>query len=279
MLFRSEQSVDGGTTWTVAGTDTTGQASAGTATPVYNSTTHQYEYTVARYYRLDNINTLVLYRIRVASTAANLSNVNCSFVATSSKIVHAVNCNVALPATAFLSGQVQDGSASLKWNSSNETANTRYIIERSNDQSLYTAVATVNGQGQEGASATYQFTDPQPITGPVTYRVRIVSNSLYRFSNLVLLSNSPLAPAIYSLINPFTDRLSFEITVPGAEKASFTIIDAYGRVIKRQQQQMTPGLNAISLTGLSNLAAGMYFLQVVYAGDLIVRQVVKMDPK
>ena len=145
--WQIEQSVDGGATWTVAGTDTTGQASSGTATPVYNAGTGQYTYTITRYYLLNNTNTLILYRIRVASTAANLSNANCSFVASSSKIVNAVNCLVVLPVSISLSGHLQDGLADLRGVSSNETAKTKYLVERSYDGSGYTAIATKSRSG------------------------------------------------------------------------------------------------------------------------------------
>ena len=277
--WQIEQSVDGGTTWTVAGTDTTGQASSGTATPIYNSTTSQYTYTITRYYLLNNTNTLILYRIRVASTAANLGNVNCSFVASSSKIVNAVNCQVVLPVSISLSGNLDDGAANLRWVSSNETANTKYVIERSNDGSGFTAIATVAGQAADGAASTYYFVNPQAVTGSVFYRVRIVSNSLFKYSNTILLSSSATALTISSLVNPFTDKISFEMVAPGSGMAVFTLIDAYGRIIRRQQQLVNPGLNSIVLPDLSALANGMYALQVQYGGTQICKPVVKISMK
>lgn len=278
--WQIEQSVDGGATWTVPGTDTTGLASSGSATPVYNPSTGQNEYSIRRYYRLNTINTLILYRIRVASTAANLSNSNCSFVATTSKIVRAVNCNIILPVSLLsFRGQLQDGLAQLQWISANETADTKYIIERSNDKTHFEPAGSVDGQATAGAGAAYRFVDPKIITGPVYYRIRITNGGLFKYSAVVLLSNSAIGFAINSLVNPFTDKVSFEMTVPGDEMAVFALIDAYGRVVKRQRQPVTKGLSSIEIPNLAALPAGMYVLQVQYSGMQVCKPVLKIVTK
>ncbi len=274
--WQVEQSLDGGGTWTVAGTDQSGSGSTGSVTPVYNSVTGQYEYSIARHYLLDNINLLILYRVRVASSPANLTTNDCSFIATTSKIVHAVNCNITLPVTiTSFSGKLQDGLANLQWIGNDETADTRYVIERSDDQSGFTAVGTVDGQGMAGAGAVYHFTDPQKVEGPVYYRIRAVSNGLVKYSAVVLLSNSQLDFGISSLVNPFTDKVSFDLVSPGNGTASFILVDAYGRVVKKQAQFVTKGLNNIVLSDLSRLAAGAYALQVQCGGKQISKLVVK----
>ena len=274
--WQIEQSVDGGSTWTLLGTDTTGAASSGSVTPVYNPITGQYEYLINRYYQLNTTNTLILYRIKVASSAANLSSSTCSFVSLSSKTVHAVNCNITLSVVlSSFSGQLQDGLAHLQWTGSNETADTKYVIERSNNQSDFTAVGTVEGQSMAGAGAVYHFTDPTPVEGPAYYRIRTTSGGLFKYSNIVLLSNSLLDFSINSLVNPFTDKISFDMVSPGNERVSILLVDAYGRVVKKQDLFVTKGLNSIVLPDLNGLSSGMYALQVQCAGKLICRPVIK----
>jgi hypothetical protein len=274
--WQVEQSVDGGSTWTLLGTDTTGAASSGSVTPVYNSVTGQYEYSISRYYRLNNTNTLILYRIKVASSAANLSSSNCSFVSLTSKTVHAVNCNIALPVVlSAFSGQLQDGFAHLQWTGSNETPDTKYVIERSNNQSDFTAVGTVNGQSVADGGAVYHFVDPTMVAGLAYYRIRVTSEGLFKYSNVVLLSNSLLDFSINSLVNPFTDKISFDIVSPGNDRASILLIDAYGRVVKKQDLFITKGLNSVVLPDLNGLSSGMYALQVQCAGKQICKPVIK----
>ena len=274
--WQVEESFDGGTTWAVAGTDTAGQSSVGTSTPVFNPSTGQYEYNVNRYYRLDAINTLILFRIRVASSATNLSTGNCSFSATTSKIVHAVNCNLVLPVSILaFKGKLQDGLAHLQWISGDEMADTKYVIERSRDKSNFETAGTVSGQAGVGSGNVYYFTDPAMVSGPTYYRIRISSGSLSKYSNVVLLSNSDLSTDISTLVNPFTDKISFDLTVSSDDRAVITLVDAYGRIIKRQNQSVTRGLNNIVLPGLEGVCSGMYVLQVKYAGGMISRQVIK----
>jgi hypothetical protein len=278
--WQIEQSVDGGSTWTLLTTDTTGAASSGSVTPVYNASTGQYEYAIRRYYRLNNVNTLILYRIKVATSAANLSTSNCSFVSLTSKTVHAVNCNTTLPViiTAF-SGKLQDGFASLQWTGSNEAADTRYIVERSTNQSDFTAVGSVDGQSVAGAEAAYHFTDPKMVEGPTYYRIRTTGGGLSKYSNVVLLSNSLLDFSINSLVNPFIDKISFDLVTPGTGRASILLVDAYGRVVRKQELVVTKGLNNVLLPDLNGLSSGMYALQVQCAGSQICKPVIKTSAR
>lgn len=276
--WQVEQSVDGGSTWTVANLDFNGAASSGATTPVYNAATGQYEYSVSRHYFLGLGTTLILYRIRVASSAANLATSSCSFVGTTSKSVYVINCNIVLPfnITSF-SGKLQDGLASLQWTGSNETAGLQYVIELSEDQSNFTPAGTLAGQAMSGA--TYHFTDPKAVTGPTYYRIRAVSGSVFKYSTVVLLSNSALDFSINSLVNPFTDNISFQLVSPGNEKASFILVDTYGRIIKKQEQYVTKGLNLIVLSDLNTLPAGMYALQVQCAGQQVCKPVIKTNAR
>lgn len=275
--WQVEQSTDGGSTWTVSGTDQTGLGSNGFVTPIYNPVTGQYEYSISRHYLLDNVNLLILYRVRVASSPANLGSSNCSFIATTSKIVHAVNCNIVLPVTiSSFSGTLQDGLANLQWNGNDEGPDTKYTIERSDNQSSFTTAGTVNGQAVAGSGAVYHFTDPKMVTGPTYYRIRITNNSLVNYSKVVLLSNSLLNFGISSLVNPFTDKITFDLVSPDNEMASFILVDAYGRVVKKQNQSVIKGLNNIVMPDLSSLSSGMYALRVQCGDQQICKLVLKI---
>lgn len=278
--WQVEQSVDGGSTWTVAGSDFYGSSSSGSTTPVYNATTGQYVYTISRHYFLTNNNTLILYRIRVASSASNLGGSSCSFVATTSKSVRAIDCNIALAFTiSSFSGKLQDGLANLQWVGNNETTGLKYVIERSDDGTNFTQAGVVNAQAAVGAGAVYHFTDPKAVQGPAYYRIKAVDGSVFKYSPVVLLSNATLEFGINSLVNPFTDNISFGLVSPDNEKVSIILVDAYGRTIKKQQQYVSNGLNPIVVPGLNALPDGMYALQVQYAGKLICKPVIKVGAR
>jgi hypothetical protein len=273
-----QQSFDNGVTWSSPGIDTTGAAPTGTAVPVYNAILGQYVYTVTRYYRLDLVHTLIKYRIVIASTVANLSSANCSFAATNAKIIRAVNCLLILPVDIiYFNGQLSDGLANLKWQTSNETNNLQYVIERSNDQVSFEAVGTVNAHGPEGSGGTYSFIDSKPVTAPTYYRIRMVSGNNQKFSHLVLLSSTEINFDVKSVINPFSNQLSLQMAVPNNDIAIITLFDRFGRVIKQQKQPVTQGLNNINMRDLGNLPMAAYTLKIQYADKMVVKVVIKSN--
>src|SRR5882724_2346880 len=121
--WKLEKSTDNGLTWTSPGLDTLGNPASGSATPVYNVSTNLYEYLVTRYYRLNTIDTKIIYRLTIASTAASLSNPGCNYITSSPKIVLGINCMVVLPTSIVFGAQLHEGSAFLQWTSTNETNN------------------------------------------------------------------------------------------------------------------------------------------------------------
>jgi trimeric autotransporter adhesin len=271
-----QKSTDGGATWATPGNDTTGAPATGTATPVYNSGTGNYEYVATRYYPLNVTDTLTTYRLIVATTSGNLSNSNCSAYATAQKIVVSTNCMLILPTNIILfKGKLDNGLANLQWVTTNETGNVTYTVERSYDQSHYEPISTLDGTAVEGLGATYNFTDPKEISQPTYYRIHLVSGKYEKYSTIVMLSNSDINFDVQSVTNPFTDWLAFNMTAPDDGQSAFTLIDMYGRMVKQQKQSVTKGMNSIRLYNLGSLAGGTYTLQVQYNDKIISKRVIK----
>jgi uncharacterized repeat protein (TIGR01451 family) len=275
--WQLEKSVDGGATWSSAGNDTTGASSTGSSTPVYNSSTNQYEYLVTRYFRLSTGDTLTTYRLTVASTSSNLSNSNCAITGSAHKFVYGVNCMIILPTNIIsFRGNTENGFANLQWISGNETSNITYTIERSDDQVNFVPAGTIQGNAGEGLGATYHFTDAKAVGAATYYRINMTSSKYNKYSTVILLSNSGINFDLKALTNPFSDWLSFDLTVPNDNAASFTLVDMYGRIVKQVKQNVSKGLNSIRLYNLSILPDGTYTLQVRCADNMINKKVIKI---
>jgi hypothetical protein len=272
-----QKSTDGGTTWVTAGPDTSGNAASGNATPVYNTSAGQYQYYVTRYFKLNLVDTLIIYRITIASTIANLSNTNCSFITMSPKIIHAINCNVVLP-TYLISfkGQLKNGLGYLQWTTADETNDVVYNVERSDDGTNFNPIGSVKGFAGAGQGAGYHFTDPVPVTSQTYYRINILSAGMNKYSNLVLLSNTDINFDIRSLVNPFTDHITMDLLVPFDGIAQLSVVDMYGRFLRQERQAVTQGLNSLSLQGLGGLSIGTYILQIRYNDKMISRKIIKL---
>jgi hypothetical protein len=273
-----QQSFDNGVTWSSPGNDTTGQLPTGSATPVFNTLTGQYEYSVTRYYQLDYIHTLVKYRVIIASTSANLSNPNCSFSAGAPNIVNAVNCLTILPANfIYVNGQLKDGLANLKWLTVNESGNIQYVVERSSDQVTFEIAGTVSAHIAQESEMPYNFIDTKPVSDAAYYRIRMVSGNNQKISQVILLSTSEINFDVRSLINPFSNQLSFQMAVPNNDIASLTLVDIYGRIIRQQKQDVTQGLNNIIMYDLGNLPVAAYTLKIQYADKMVIKLVIKKN--
>jgi len=275
--WRIDQSYDNGITWSSPGTDTTGAAPNGSATPIYNPSINEYEYIITRYYRLDNVHNLVKYRIVIASTIGNLSDANCSFAALTPKAVYEVDCLVLLPVNIiYFTGQQKNGFANLKWVTENETGNLKYIVERSTDQINYRAIGTLNAIAPEGGGTTYNFIDNNAIKGNTYYRIRTVNGNIQKISTIVLLSNSAVVFEVSALANPFTDAISMNITAPEQAQATFILVDMYGRTVTRQKQTLGAGFNSVHIYELGTIADGAYALLISYKDKKISKQVLKL---
>ncbi|MBS1915116.1 MAG: T9SS type A sorting domain-containing protein [Bacteroidetes bacterium] len=275
--YAIQKSTDGGTTWSSPGVDTTGAGDTGTGTPVYNSSTSNYEYTATRYYQLNSTDTLTTYRLIVATTSGNLSNANCSQYATAQKIVVSTNCMLILPTNIILfKGKLDNGLANLQWVTTNETGNITYTVERSYDQVHYEAIGTLDGTAVEGLGATYNFTDPKIIEQSTYYRIHLVSGKYEKYSSLVMLSNSDISFDVQSVTNPFSDWLAFNMTSPDDGQSTFTLIDMYGRIVKQEKQSVTKGINSIRMYNLGSVAGGTYTLQVQYNDKIVSKRVIKL---
>jgi hypothetical protein len=273
--WKLEKSINGGATWTTAGIDTLGNAPNGSATPVLNGA-GLYEYLVTRYYRLNNVDTTIIYRLTVASTPGNLTNAACNYITSSPKIVRTANCMVVLPTQINFRGTLQNDFAVLQWTSTQETGSVSFVVERSdNGGADFHPIATINGTATSGMGNSYVFHDPVAVDGQIFYRVQIVDHEYHNYSKLILLSNSEISFALSSLVNPFNQAISFNLTIPEDHLIQICLYDAYGRRLMIKRQDVYKGINHIDISGLSGLQTGMYFLQVFYQNQSITKQLIK----
>lgn len=271
-----QKSTDGGVTWTVPGNDTLGHAASGSVVPVFNSTLGLYVDTVTRYYRILPTDQTIIYRLIVASTVDNLSNSNCNFVTTQPKTVVGVDCNIALPTTLVsFRGQVTDGLGQLYWTSAGELPGLNYSLERSDDGVHFSTIAAIAATNGNGGGANYQYLDPTPVGAQTYYRINMTAQSFSRYSSLVLLSNGQLSFQVRSALNPFGDHINVELTVPADGTATLTLLDLYGRVVHKERQPVSQGLNNMTLYGVSNLPAATYALLIQCGGQVTCEKLVK----
>jgi len=278
--WQLQKSTDGGLTWTSPGNDTTGQADHGIATPVFNSVTGQYEYTISRNYGVNITDTSIQYRMIVASDTGYLAGSSCSFVGSLIKTVRTNGCLILLPVELLsFTGRPDSGFAHLHWTASDETGHEIFTVERSEDGVRFVPAGSLhaNANADAGAEDTYEFTDSRQLSSQTYYRICVSQDGYRKYSNEILLGAAAVPFDIKQLSNPFNNQLSFKLTAPGNGKAAIRLLDMYGHLLLQKDLFVSGGVNGVTLDDVGNLPYGTYALQVQYAGAAITRQVIKMS--
>ena len=86
---------------------------------------------------------------------------------------------------------------------------------------------------------------------------------------------SPLS--FLSVINPFGNELSFEISTEHNGKAEVDLIDAAGKTVRKTSFEVSSGVNRLSIENTDLLSVGIYFLRVNVAGNIIQKRVIKQN--
>lgn len=263
-----EESTDGGTNWI-----STGVSGTGSPAPIGGS----YEYTaVFPTFIADSSDHNRRFRVKVATSPDNLNNSTCSFAASNTIVVLVNNCLEVLKA-GFLSidGKLQNGYGTIEWITDNETANTRFEIERSEDRIRFRTVAKVAGKAPQGFGSTYSLTDNTLPVQSSWYRIRMIEGNSEKYSQIVYLSRAAQF-GIRALVNPFVSHLNFEVSLPEAGNLEIILLDTYGRPVKKANYQAEAGIRSIQLNNLGNLPQGTYTLRVRTGDQVIHKRVLKI---
>jgi len=101
-------------------------------------------------------------------------------------------------------------------------------------------------------------------------------DGLFKYSEIILLSNKKAAFAVAEVSNPFHNSINIAYTLPNAGKVNFSIADMYGKAVYRQIIDGKKSLNNSKLDGLDALAPGMYAITIFYENMAITKRIIKL---
>ena len=264
-----EVSSDNGATYTSTG-------SAGSGTPVFNGT--EYVYTAGGPSFIgDSTTNLNIYRLRVASSSANLSDTSCSFAAIRTVQVYVNNCLYLLKEDVIhVSGSLRNNNTGVvQWQTVNEADHAYFQVEKSTDAAHFSVIGTVQGNAVNGAGI-YSFTDPSALTTPSYYRIKMIDQSTFKYGKTILLSPDKIQFDIKNLVNPFSNSVRYDVILPAAGEIRTTIFDNYGRAVRTATQQASSGITPVTLTDMGNLSSGIYTLKVEWQQQTISKRIIKI---
>lgn len=155
-------------------------------------------------------------------------------------------------------GFLKNKKVQLEWYVANETMSGEYEVQRSGDGNNFTTIGRV-----KGSMNVYSYTDEQPLSGTVYYRLKIGELA---FSNVISIKekkNSDLNVSIQP--NPAKEGTALHIYSSRTGFASARVLNNYGSVVACRSFGLNLGLNKISLNALGKLINGTY--QVVIANE------------
>lgn len=166
---------------------------------------------------------------------------------------------------------LNQGVATLTWNTAQEYNVRKYEIYRSVDGTNFVPVGTVTARNLL-TRQTYQYRDEIPASSqaPVLYyKVRVIDiDDSYRFTPIVSVRAGKATPGkLVVTPNPTRGDAQLRFTTVETGIATIRVFDATGRVVMEQQTQVLPGTNQVSLQRLNQLAEGTYAAQVMVGSE------------
>jgi len=270
--FKWQRSTDGGNNWTDVTTphDTT----LTTVGSLYQFIT---SYTIpATHTTLADSGDL--YRVIVATLDSNLLNSACLFTDASTIItLKVLDCGVPLTIDFIsFSGKLNHGNADLIWTTSKESEPVSYSIERSYDGTSFTSIGIVPGNNNSDAkSNTYKYTDVN-VQGKVWYRIAMINKDGHKkYSRIIILEDKTVNFGLTNVVNPFSTKLDFGITVSENSRVDATLMSISGKPIRKESFNVYAGANNLTINGTETLPVGMYILQIRNKDQIINKKVMK----
>lgn len=157
----------------------------------------------------------------------------------------------------------------LKWNTSSETSNLGFEVQRSTDGVNYSSIGFVNSLATGGTSVTelnYTFDDNSPVASKRNfYRLNQKDmDGKSKMSNVVLISgDKPTTIGIGGIFpNPASSTVNVLIDAPRRDDVTVVVMDALGKTLKQKVVNVEIGSNTVPVE-ISSLSSGSYLVKVL----------------
>jgi|GEM_PF-894620 len=160
----------------------------------------------------------------------------------------------------FNASVIDNKQVKLDWQTSSETSNAYFTIERSSTGNSWEMVNTINGANNSTGTRNYSSMDKNPYSGTSYYRLKITDNngqsvySAVRTVKLVNTLNNTLA--VYP--NPASSKIS--INGKATELKTLKLFNAAGQDVTKSASIIENSVTGITLD-ISRLSNGIYTLK------------------
>lgn len=172
------------------------------------------------------------------------------------RIVDSIPVSLPLTLLSFTASKV-NATAYLQWNTDMESNTSRFVIQKSMDNSSYTDIGSVPSVGNSTSVTKYSFTDKNLLNGTNYYRLKMVDvDGQYVYSDVKTVSHAGNGLTLTVYPNPVTKGVLY--IDASANCSRIELMDISGKIIKAiNVRGMKHSLN------VNDIAKGTYFISVI----------------
>ena len=160
----------------------------------------------------------------------------------------------------FTATRGNNNSVQLKWQTSSETNNDHFEVERSKDLSSWEVIANVKGAVNSNHIINYSATDANPFTGISYYRLKQVDiDGKSRYSGIQRITINETTVNFHVYPNPADQYLFIKGGVARAN--DLAVFDQYGRNMSSLIGKPTSDQSQALRIDISRLQRGVYFVK------------------
>jgi hypothetical protein len=145
----------------------------------------------------------------------------------------------------------------LKWTTLDESENSYYEIQRSDDRRNYKTIGKLSSIESDTEEKYYEFEDKNP-PAQAWYRLQYNESGDRRsYSKIISLKRTGMVAGKIEIINPVNDQLNMRVYSNSKTDYTVTVLNSMGQVILKDRLVCDAGLNFYQKT-ISSLSAGVY---------------------
>ena len=172
---------------------------------------------------------------------------------------------------------LQDADVKLSWSTEEESAGTKYELERSFDGKTFATIALFFGMENANGKGSYTYTDAVAKSGKsvIYYRLKILEEEKYSYSDLrtVRINNGGPVASMNVYPNPASNYFQLELPAGWEGKnIKLELYDMSGKLTKSIVKNKISRTETIDVNGLQ---AGVYVIRAGNGGQLAQQMIVK----
>lgn len=172
--------------------------------------------------------------------------------------IRKITITISMPVELISFGaKVQNNVVQLKWATASESGNSYFEVLRSADGSDFSAIGTVQGNGNSAVNNIYTYTDHNPLTGNIYYQLRQVDfDGNSKLSNIVAVRRSLKQAELKVYASVAKGEVKIFVYSESGGKAHLKISNMQGNTIAVKDITLEKGHGVLQL--VLPLKTGMY---------------------